>query len=103
MLRFVLTKTSPYNMCMLSNVKKVHRGIPAVNQESLVRAECGDKVLPLNILYRFLDEQKVLKSVSLYLLPLMCNCVSCAKEEFMLLSLQIPSLHPHRAVLLCVQ
>lgn len=102
-LRSVLTKTSPYNICMLSSVEKVYRGIPAVNQESLVRGECWEKILPSNILYGFLDEQKVLKSASLYLLPLMCNCVSCAQEEFVPLSLQIQSLHPHRAVLLRVQ
>lgn len=90
-------------MCMPSNVKKLYRGTPAVNQESLVRGGCRDKTLPSDILYRSLDEQKVLKSASLYLLPLMCNCVSCAQEEFVPLSLQIQRLHPHRAVLLCVQ
>lgn len=57
-----------YNVYMMSDVKKAHRGIPAVNQGSLVRDECWDKILPSNIPYRVLDEQKVLKSASLYYL-----------------------------------
>lgn len=66
------------------------------------RGERWGKILPSNILDGFLDEQKVLKSVSLSLFPLMCNFVSCAQEEFVLLSLQVQSLQPHRAVLWCI-